>query len=74
VPLAGLLTGYWRGALIGLAYGALWWVLGALLIMPIVLGMPPFMLDANSLLSLMGHLVYGVILGVVSVVFLRRRR
>lgn len=74
VPFGGFLTGYLRGALIGLAYGALWWVLGALLAMPLLLGMPPFMFDGTSLLSLMGHLVYGVILGVVSVVFLTRRR
>lgn len=74
VLFGGFLTGYVRGALIGFAYGALWWVLGPLLIMPIMLGMSPFVFDANSLPSLMGHLIYGVILGLVAVVFLRRRR
>lgn len=74
VPFGGLLTGYGRSALIGLAYGALWWVLGPLLLMPLMMGMPPFGFDANSLPSLMGHLIYGVILGVVAVVFLRQRR
>jgi uncharacterized membrane protein YagU involved in acid resistance len=73
-PFAGLLTGYGRSALIGLAYGALWWVLGPLLLMPLMMGMPPFGFDANSLPSLMGHLVYGAILGVVAVAILRRRR
>ena len=74
VVFGGLLTGYGRGALIGLAYGALWWVLGPLLLMPLMMGMPPFGFDANSLPSLMGHVIYGVILGVVAVVFLRQRR
>lgn len=44
VPFAGLLKSYGRGALIGLAYGALWWLLGPLLIMPSMLGMPVFMI------------------------------
>lgn len=74
VPFGGLLTGYGRGALIGLAYGALWWVLGPLLLMPLMMGMPSFGFDANSLPSLMGHLVYGAILGVVAVAILRRPR
>ena len=67
VPFVGLLKSYGRGALICLAYGALWWVLGPLLIMPTVLGMPVFMIDATAGWSLMGHLIYGVILAVVAV-------
>lgn len=67
VPFAGLLTTYGRAALVGLAYGALWWVLGPLLIMPTMLGMPLFMIDAAAMWSLMGHLVYGVILALVAV-------
>ncbi len=67
VPFAGLLSSYGRAALIGLAYGALWWVLGPLLIMPTMLGMPLFMIDATAMWSLMGHLIYGVILALVAV-------
>ncbi|WP_226759765.1 hypothetical protein, partial [Arthrobacter sp. SO3] len=37
-----LLTGYGRGALVGLGYGAIWWVLGPLMIMPVMMGMPVF--------------------------------
>lgn len=62
-----LLTGYGRGALVGLAYGAIWWVLGPLLMMPLMLGMPLFTLDMTALLSLMGHLIYGAILGLTAV-------
>lgn len=67
VPFAGLLTSYGRAALIGLAYGVVWWVLGPLLIMPTMLGMPVFMIDATAIWSLMGHLIYGAILALVAV-------
>lgn len=68
-----LLTGYGRGVLIGLAYGAVWWVLGPLVMMPLMLGMPVFILDLTSLLSLMGHLIYGAILGLTAVRVLTSR-
>ncbi|WP_229662403.1 hypothetical protein [Agromyces bauzanensis] len=42
VPFGGVLTGYGRGVLIVLAYGALWWDLGPLLLMPLMMSMPPF--------------------------------
>ncbi|GAC1484363.1 MAG: hypothetical protein NVS1B16_13770 [Pseudarthrobacter sp.] len=71
VPFAGLLMSYGRGALIGMAYGALWWVLGPLLIMPMMLGMPLFMVNATAGWSLMGHLVYGIILAVAAVMVLK---
>jgi uncharacterized membrane protein YagU involved in acid resistance len=69
-----LLTGYWRGLIVGLGYGAVWWVLGGLILMPLGLGMQPFMFDANAFFSLIGHLLYGVVLGVVAVGILSRRR
>ena len=62
-----MLTGYGRGALVGLAYGAIWWVLGPLMVMPAMLGMPLFALSLTAGLSLMGHMIYGVILGLVAV-------
>lgn len=62
-----LSTSYAKGAVIGLGYGALWWVLGPLVIMPAMLGMPLFAIEAMAMVSLMGHLVYGVILGLVAV-------
>lgn len=51
----------------GLMYGFLWWVLGPLLIMPILLGMGSQLSIAGmqaALPSLLGHLVYGFILGI----------
>ena len=68
-----LRTGYGRGALVGVVYGAIWWVLGPLLMMPLMLGMPLFTLDVTSLLSLMGHLIYGTILGVTAVRVMKGR-
>jgi hypothetical protein len=48
---------------IGVGYGALWWVLGALAAMPAILGMPLFNVDPTAWQSLMGHVVYGALLG-----------
>ncbi len=53
----------------GALYGAVWWVLGGLILMPVFLGMalfapltmPPMRLVALG--SLIGHLIYGLILG-----------
>lgn len=67
VSFALLFAGWARtfatATVIGVAYGALWWVVGALAAMPAVLGMPTFNLNAMAWQSLMGHLVYGALLG-----------
>ena len=53
----------------GAIYGLVWWVLGALILMPVFLGMAPFApltmvpMVPVALGSLVGHLIYGVILG-----------
>jgi hypothetical protein len=59
-------------ALLGMAYGVVWWVLGALLIMPAQLGMPVFELNATAWQSLMGHVLFGLTLGVVFSLLARR--
>lgn len=41
--------------------------------MPAVLGMPLFMVDAMAGASLMGHLLYGVILALVAVRVLKAK-
>lgn len=57
----------------GAAWGAIWWVLGALILMPILLGMPPFAalrmppMRPVAYGSLAGHLLYGMVLGAVFV-------
>jgi uncharacterized membrane protein YagU involved in acid resistance len=66
--LFGRLIATWPGAIItGLIYGVFWWVLGALLIMPAWLGANDmiFHVGTTQWQSLMGHLVYGLLLGIV---------
>jgi uncharacterized membrane protein YagU involved in acid resistance len=54
----------WARALgLGAVYGVIWWVLGALIIMPAILGMPVFQVGTPQMQSLVGHIVYGLALG-----------
>jgi uncharacterized membrane protein YagU involved in acid resistance len=68
---------YGQGALFGLIYGAIWWVLGPLILMPLLLGMggPQFAMAFTQpmLMSLVGHLVYGIITGLVYVWYVQSR-
>jgi len=64
------------GAALGLAYGFAWWVLGPLLIMPSMMGMGPQFgaaFNQMNLISLMGHLVFGLLLGVAFALIMARR-
>lgn len=55
----------------GAAYGVFWWVLGGLVLMPLLLGMPAFApltmapMRMTAMASLMGHLIFGLFLGFV---------
>lgn len=59
----------------GMANGVIWWVLGALILMPIGLGMANmvFQIGTAQWLSLMGHLIYGVVTGVLYLILVRRK-
>lgn len=67
------IQGYSGGFSYGALWGVVWWVLGALILMPLLLGMPPFAslrmppMRPMAMGSLIGHLVYGLILGGVFV-------
>jgi len=64
-----------QGVLWGLVYGFIWWILGALVLMPLMMGMPLQFGAAFTqpmLMSLMGHLIYGLITGVVYVWYTHR--
>jgi uncharacterized membrane protein YagU involved in acid resistance len=61
-------------AMLGITYGVVWWVLGALLIMPAQLGMPVFVFNATAWQSLMGHLLFGLVLGLVFSMLVRRNQ
>lgn len=62
-------TTYGSGARLGAVWGIVWWVLGALILMPLFLGMPAFAplrmapMRPVAMGSLMGHLLYGLLLG-----------
>ena len=51
------------GLIVGLGYGVFWWVLGALVLLPAKLHMPLFNFNTATWESLMGHMVFGAILG-----------
>jgi uncharacterized membrane protein YagU involved in acid resistance len=65
------------GILWGALYGVFWWVLGGLILMPVLLGMPAFaalrdpMMRPDAWGSLVGHLIFGVILGWTAVLILK---
>ncbi len=70
--------GYSSAFLWGAGYGLFWWVLGALILMPIMLGMPTFAplimepMRPVAMGSLIGHILFGLILGGVFVLLSRR--
>jgi len=76
--IAGHIGRYARGLGWGALYGAIWWVIGGLVLMPILLGMPTLApltmppMRPVAMGSLIGHLTYGLILGGVYVGFVRR--
>lgn len=51
----------------GMVNGIVWWVLGALILMPLGLGMNEmvFKIGTDQWFSLMGHVIYGVVAGLV---------
>lgn len=54
---------------LGVVYGLVWWMVGGLVLMPLLLGMPPFaplLMPPMRMLavgSMMGHAIFGLILG-----------
>ena len=47
----------------GIVNGVVWWVLGALVIMPLVLGMSEMVFQVGDMqwMSLIGHLIFGIV-------------
>ncbi len=65
-----MVASYLLGASYGLLHGFIWWILGGLIILPMVLGMGiqiPNAFNQLNLASLAGHLLYGLVLGLVYV-------
>lgn len=62
------------GILAGAVNGVVWWVLGALVMMPLMLGMSNMVLQIGQAqwMSLMGHLIYGVVTGLLFIPLSKR--
>lgn len=66
---------YRRAILPGLMNGVIWWIIGGLVILPLLLGLPPQFAAAFTptlLVDLAAHLVYGVVTALVLVWLVRR--
>jgi len=67
---------YGGGALWGFVNGMIWWVLGPIVIMPLMMGMGlqfEAMFTGPMLMSLMGHVIYGVVTGLVYAWWVNRK-
>jgi uncharacterized membrane protein YagU involved in acid resistance len=72
---ANRLPASWIAVVIaGAVYGVIWWVLGALIAMPLMLGMSQmvFMIEQPQIMSLVGHVIYGVITALLFVPLSKR--
>jgi uncharacterized membrane protein YagU involved in acid resistance len=47
----------------GAVYGVVVWIIGPLIIMPLMMGMPLFNINEMALMSLVGHLAFGLVAG-----------
>lgn len=58
----------------GIINGIVWWVLGALVLMPLMLGMSQmvFVIEQTQWLSLMGHIIYGLVTSFVFIPLVKR--
>jgi uncharacterized membrane protein len=75
VALGAQVQNYTSGSLWGLGYGALWWVLGPLVLMPLMMGMGVRFgaaLTPPMLMSLVGHLIFGLLTGLTYVWYTHR--
>ncbi len=52
---------------VGILYGVLWWIIGGLILMPILLGTPQnvFVIDSTQWGNLLGHVLYGMITSLI---------
>lgn len=63
IVAARLPSGWLPAVIAGMVNGVIWWVLGALILMPLGLGMTQMVLviGATQWMSLMGHVLFGVV-------------
>ncbi len=58
----------------GIINGVIWWVLGALVLMPLMLGMSQmvFVIEQMQWMSLLGHIIYGLVTSFVFIPLVKR--
>ena len=66
-------TSFGLAAVAGVIYGIILWVVGPLIIMPLMMGGAVFTIGKATMMSLMGHIIYAVITVIVAVLVLRKR-
>ena len=74
--LGSAVHSYGSGVALGALYGLAWWVLGPLTMMPLMMGMGVQFANAfntMNLMSLLGHVIFGVILGLTYAALVARR-
>lgn len=67
---------YGDGARYGVLHGFIWWIAGPSVLMPLLMGMGAqfgSILSRTNLMSLLGHLVFGLLLGLVYAVSTQQR-
>jgi len=52
-----------KAVVLGTVWGIVWWVLGALILMPLILGMNEMVLEVGEMqeMSLVGHVMFGIV-------------
>lgn len=62
------------GVIAGAVNGVIWWVLGALVAMPLMLGMSDMVLQIGGAqwMSLVGHIIYGIVAGLLFIPLSKR--
>jgi uncharacterized membrane protein YagU involved in acid resistance len=58
----------------GAAYGVIWWIVGALILMPLMLGMSEMVFQVGPMqwMSLIGHLIFGLVMAAIFVLLMKR--
>lgn len=66
------LTSWGKSLIAAMVYGILLWVIGPLIVMPMMMSMPVFTFSGTTMMSLVGHLVYALITAAITVLIARR--
>lgn len=66
------LTSWPKGLGIAMVYGIILWVVGPLIMMPMMAQTPVFAFTGTTMMSLMGHVIYALLVAVIALPMIRR--